>query len=256
MLLAIDVGNSHMVIGLFDNDRLIRHWRVATNRNSTADELAAQFHGLFALGGQDFKDINGVVLASVVPTMQTAWVAFTRQYLGCAPLVVDGSLNTGMQVRTDHPEEVGADRIVNAVAGYAQFKTSLIIVDFGTAITLDCVSAQGDYLGGAIAPGLAISLEALSSRTARLPRVDISTPPVAAIGTNTVDAMKSGLLYGFGGLVEGLINRIMAQFEPDRPKIIATGGMAEIIAPYAPSIEAVLPMLTLEGLRILYDRNA
>ncbi|OIP51434.1 MAG: pantothenate kinase [Deltaproteobacteria bacterium CG23_combo_of_CG06-09_8_20_14_all_60_8] len=256
MLLAIDVGNSHMVIGLFDHGRLTHHWRMATNRNSTADELAARFHSLFALGGTGFTDIDGVVLASVVPTMQTAWVAFTRQYLGRAPLVVDGRLDTGMRMRTDHPEEVGADRIVNAVAGYAQFDTSLIIVDFGTAITLDCVSAQGDYLGGAIAPGLAISQEALSSRTARLPRVDVSSPPAAAIGTNTVDAMKAGLLYGFGGLVEGLINRIKAEFAPDRPKVIATGGMAEIIAPYAPSIEAVLPMLTLEGLRILHERNA
>ncbi len=255
MLLAVDVGNSHMVIGLFTEEKLTHHWRVKTDRKSTPDELAALFHSLFNVHHISFTDISDVILASVVPTMQAAWVEFTQQHFNQKAVLVDSGMETGMKVLTDNPAEVGADRIVNAVAGYTRFKKALIIVDFGTAITLDCVSEHGEYLGGAIAPGLAISLDALSGQTAKLPRVDISTPPVSAMGTNTVEAIKSGLLYGFGGMVEGLINRIKEEFHPISPMVISTGGMASLISPYAPSIEEVIPMLTLEGLRLLHARN-
>jgi type III pantothenate kinase len=170
-------------------------------------------------------------------------------------LVVNDKLNTGIKVCIDNPGEVGADRIVNAVAAYFEFKTALVIIDFGTAITWDCVSAKGEYLGGIIAPGLSISMEALGSRTAKLPQVDISTPPTTAIGTNTVAAIKSGILFGYGAMVDGLVQRVKKELEPDIPHTIATGGMARMIAPYAESIDHVDPMLTLKGLRILHERN-
>jgi len=255
MLLAVDVGNSHMVIGVFDDKQLRCHWRVKTDPASTVDELASLFHCLFIMEDIRFSDISGVIIASVVPPMQFAWASFTRKYLNAAPLLVDNKLDTGIPILIENPAEVGADRIVNSVAGYAKYGTALIIVDFGTAITLDCVSVRGEYLGGVIAPGLAISMEALGSRTSKLPRVDISTPPAHAIGTNTVDAIKSGILYGYAGLIEGLIKRIREQMAPETPKVIATGGMAGLIAPYTESIETVEPMLTLEGLRLLYERN-
>ncbi len=256
MFLAVDVGNSHMVIGVYEENRLICHWRMKTDRSSTVDELAALFHGLFSMREIGFADISGVIIASVVPPMQAAWAAFSKKYFNTEPLLVTENVKTGMKILTDNPAEVGADRIVNAVVAYEQYRLPLIIVDFGTAITFDCVSANGEYLGGAIAPGLAISLEALGSRTAKLPRVDISAPPARPIGANTVDAIKSGILYGYGGLIDGLVKRLREDFAPAVPKVIATGGMAELIAPYAESIEAVDPMLTLEGLRLLYERNS
>lgn len=255
MLLAVDVGNSHMVIGVFEKEQLRCHWRIKTDQSSTVDELASIFHGLFAMENIAFNEITGIIIASVVPPMELAWAEFTQKHLNVSPLLVNDSINTGITIKTDNPAEVGADRIVNSVAAYERYKTALIIVDFGTAITLDCVSSKGEYLGGAIAPGLSISLEALGSRTAKLPKVDISSPPPNAIGTNTIDAIKSGILYGYAGLIEGLISRIKEQIKPGTPKIIATGGMAKLIASYAQSIETVEPMLTLEGLRLLYERN-
>lgn len=255
MLLAVDVGNSHMVIGVFENEQLRCHWRVKTDQSSTVDELGSLFHGLFAMEGIYFDDITGIIIASVVPPMELAWAEFTQKHLTVSPLLVNDNINTGIKIKTDNPAEVGADRIVNSVAGFEQYNTALIIIDFGTAITLDYVSSKGEYLGGIIAPGLSISLEALGSRTAKLPRVDISSPPPNAIGTNTIDAIKSGILYGYAGLIEGLISRIKDQVEPEKPKVIATGGMAKLIAPYTQSIETVEPMLTLKGLRLLYERN-
>ncbi|MDH5298927.1 MAG: type III pantothenate kinase, partial [Desulfobulbaceae bacterium] len=214
MLLAIDVGNSHMVIGLFKDDRLRYHWRVNTNRDSTGDELAALFHSLFALEELTFEHVHGIIIASVVPPMQSAWTTFSRKHLELDPLFVNETVAAGMVIRTDNPAEVGADRIVNGVAAYHRYQTALIVVDFGTATTFDCISEQGEYLGGAIAPGLAISLDALGKRTAKLPRVDISTPPDKAIGTNTVAAIKSGILLGYGGLVDGLVKHIKAEMAP------------------------------------------
>jgi type III pantothenate kinase len=255
MLLAIDVGNSHTVCGIFESAQLLYHWRLKTDRRKTSDELAISFHTMLAIKGLAFQDISAVVIASVVPTQQKAWVNFTAK-TGWPVLQVNSkTMHTGMKILTDNPQEVGADRIVNAVAAYNRFHASLIVVDFGTAITFDCVSADGDYIGGVIAPGIAISLDALSARTAKLPRVDISTPPPTIIGTNTVNAIKSGILYGYGGMVTGIIEQLQKPYAPDEPKVIATGGMAELIIPYTDAIELSEPNLTLEGLRILYEKN-
>jgi type III pantothenate kinase len=255
MLLAIDVGNSHIVCGLFSKGKLSWHWRINTSASATGDELAAAFHGLFSLENLSFAEVHGIIIASVVPQMETAWLTFSRKHLQLDPLWVDTRLDFGMQILTDQPAEVGADRLVNAVAAFQHYRSALIIVDFGTAITFDCVSAAGDYLGGAIVPGIGISLEALGQKAAKLPRLDISAPPAAAIGTNTVAAIRAGILYGYGGLVDGLVKRLRDEMAPDNPKVIATGGMAPLIAPYTPAIERVEPMLTLEGLRLLYECN-
>jgi type III pantothenate kinase len=256
MLLAIDIGNTNTVIGLFTDREIATHWRIPTNPAATADELAAILKGLFNLEGYDFAGVAGVIIASVVPAVQTAWTTMTRKYFKATPLTVDQNLKSAITVKVDNPAELGADRLVNAAAGFERYHTALIIVDFGTAITFDCVSGKGEYLGGAIAPGLGISLEALGSRTAKLPRVDISTPPPHAIATNTVDAIKSGLLFGYGGMVEELVRRLRSEMAPEAPTVIATGGMAGLIAHFAPSIKAVLPMLTLEGLLLLHERNS
>jgi len=257
MLLAVDVGNSHTVLGLFHDTTLLCDWRMQTNRNTTTDELAAVLHGLFTLRQHHFAEISAVIVGSVVPPLDSVWRKIAKKYLRSEVLFVSaGGIDTGITVVTDHPAEVGADRIINAVAAYSRYQKELIIVDFGTAITFDCVSARGEYLGGAIAPGLGISFDALVSRTAKLSRVDISAAPRQPIGTNTETALQSGLLYGFGGMVEGLVGRLAAQFLPAVPKVIATGGMAGVIAPFAPCIEAVEPMLTLEGLRIIHARNS
>ncbi len=256
MLLTIDVGNSHLVIGLFKDSILRYHWRVNTHRNSTGDELAALFHSLFILEKLTFEHVHGIIIASVVPQMQSAWVHFSRRHIELNPVFInDDDLNLEMPILIDNPEQVGADRIVNAIAAYEKHQSALIVIDFGTAITFDCISAQGEYLGGAIAPGMAISLDALSQRTARLPSVDISTPPEKAIGTNTVTAIKSGILFGYGGMVEGLVARLKTELSPAEVRVVATGGMAALIAPHAPSIEAMEPMLTLEGLRLIHDRH-
>ncbi|MCJ7602994.1 MAG: type III pantothenate kinase [Desulfobulbaceae bacterium] len=257
MLLAVDIGNSHMVLGLFEDRTLVSDWRMQTNRSTTSDELAARLHGLFQLKNRRFDEITAVIIGSVAPPLESVWCNLAKKYLHCEPLLVSGGkVDTGIAIVTDNPGEVGADRIINAVAAYSRYKKDLIIVDFGTAITFDCVSSRGEYLGGAIAPGLNISFDALINQTAKLPRIDISSPPCQPIGTSTETALRSGLLYGFGGLVEGLVSRIAQQFRPAIPKVIATGGMAGAIAPFAPSIESVEPMLTLEGLQIIHARNS
>ncbi|HCC55245.1 MAG TPA: type III pantothenate kinase [Desulfobulbaceae bacterium] len=256
MLLAVDIGNTHMVIGVFTGPKLRCHWRIKTDKGSTVDELAVIFHGLFVMEGLRFNDISDTIISSVVPTMQATWTTFATRYLETVPLMVGSDkVQTDMPVLIDNPAEIGADRLVNAVAAYARFKGALIVVDFGTAITWDCVSATGEYLGGAIAPGLSIAMEALGSRTAKLPQVDISTPPDAPIGTNTVAAIKSGILFGYGGMVDGLIRRLREQMAPDLPQTVATGGMATLIAPYTNSIDHLDPMLTLTGLQLLHERN-
>lgn len=254
MLLAIDVGNSHTVSGLFQGEKLLRHWRLKTDRRKTADELATTFHTLFLMNGISFQDISAVIIASVVPTQQRSWEEFIKN-VGWQYLKVTAGSDNGMKILTDNPREVGADRIVNAIAAYESYPSALIVVDFGTAITFDCVSAKREYLGGAIVPGIAISIDALSERTAKLPRVDISEPPASIIGRTTVDAIKSGILFGYGCLVDGMIGKISTQFAPHSPVVVATGGMAEVIAPYAETIENIDPLLTLKGLRLIYERN-
>jgi type III pantothenate kinase len=262
MLLAIDIGNSHTVIGLFKNDLLIGQWRFKSDRDVTADELAIHLHGLFSLIDLDPKEITGISLASVVPTLQAAWIASCRKYLSAnleSPLMAVSAENIteSIQIKTDHPEEVGADRLVNSIAGWQKYRCNLVIIDFGTAITFDCVSARCEYLGGAILPGIAIALDALSSRTAQLPRIDVSVGPEKVIGTSTVQAMKSGILHGYGALVDGMTHKIRQEMgcAVEELKVIATAGMAHIIAPYAHSIEELEPTLTLEGLHFIHSRQ-
>ena len=260
MLFVVDIGNSHTVSGLFDDDQLLGHWRLKSDRNRTDDELALRYHGLFGMAGIDKADLRGIVIASVVPTLETAWQAFTSKYFGATldhpPLVVSAeSLRDQISIKTDHPEEVGADRLVNALAAWQQYREDLVIIDFGTAITFDCVSADCSYLGGSILPGIAISLDALASRTAKLPRIDIASPPAKVIGTSTVEAMKSGILYGYGAMIDGVIEKIAAEMghTADSLRVIATGGMASLISPYARRIGEVDPLLTLHGLRVIHQ---
>lgn len=261
MLFAIDVGNSHTVTGLFKDGELIGHWRLKSDRERTADELAIRYHALFSMAGVDKTEITGIILASVVPSLEAAWVSCCGKYFSEhleKPLFVVSSKTIShiITVATDYPEEVGADRLVNAVAAWEQYQQNLIIIDFGTAITFDCVSSRCEYLGGTILPGIAISLDALSSRAAKLPRIDVSTPPERIIGRNTIQAMKSGILYGYGALVDGLSEKIRSDFcrNGEDLLILATGGMAHLIAPYTTVIHEVNPMLTLRGLHSLFHK--
>ena len=261
MLFTIDVGNSHTVTGLFDGDRLVGQWRLKSDPERPDDELAIRYHALFAMAEINKNDIDGVILASVVPPLESAWIACISNYFSKnlnKPLQIVSSATIGhlVTVATDYPEEVGADRLVNAIAAWERYQENLIIIDFGTAITFDCVSAKCEYLGGTILPGIAISLDALSTRTAKLPRIDIVTPPPAVIGRNTIDAIKSGVLNGYGALVDGMAEKIRNELCPEGQtmKVLATGGMAHLIAPYSKCIEEVDTMLTLHGLHLLYHK--
>lgn len=253
MLLAIDVGNTNIVIGAYDGTRLLASWRIATEVQRQADEYAVLLRGLSELGGVSLAQVRGVALASVVPPLTETFRALARQYLRVEPLVVEPGIRTGVRVRVDNPREVGADRIVNALAAQQLYGTPAIVIDLGTATTFDAVSAEGDYLGGAIAPGIQVALEALVGRTSRLQRIELARPKTA-IGRNTVAAMQSGLLFGYVGLVEGLIDRFQQELGGDA-KVIATGGLARLIAAETPKIQVVNPELTLEGLRLIYELN-
>ena len=253
MLLVIDVGNSNIVLGIYDREKLLRDWRVSTDKAKTTDEYGILLHELFRLAGLGFKDITDIIISSVVPTLTGVLERLSISYFGFRPLVVGPGIRTGMPIQYDNPKEVGADRIVNAVAGYEKYRTSLIIVDFGTATTFDYVNRKGEYCGGAIAPGLMISTEALFQKASKLPRVDIVKPP-SIIARNTVNSMQAGIYYGYIGLVDEIVTRIKTESR-DTPKVIATGGLAALIAAESKCIEAVEEYLTLEGLRILHQRN-
>jgi len=253
MLLVIDVGNTNIVLGVFDGPKLVADWRIATRQNKTDDEYGIQFKQLFSLAGLQSAVPSGCILASVVPPLQGVIERACKKYFGQAPLVVEPGIKTGMSVLYENPREVGADRIVNAVAAYEQWKCGLIVVDFGTATTFDLVTPKGEYLGGVICPGIGISAEALFMRAAKLPRIDL-TAPKSAIGRNTVDSMRSGLVYGYAEMVDGLIRRLRDEL-PYENKVIATGGHAAIIAEHSQSIAAIEPRLTLYGLRIIYELN-
>ena len=256
MLLAIDVGNTNIVLGVFERDELIRSWRLQTVRDRTADELGLAVGGLFANSHIDRSQIHGIVLGSVVPPLTNTVVGMLWRDFLRKPLVVDPATNAGMPIRYSNPSEVGADRIVNAIAAFDQFGGNgrpLIVCDFGTATTLDAVSGKGEYLGGAICPGVSISADALFQRAARLPRIEVRKPETV-IGRTTVGAMESGLFFGYVGMVEGLVRRMDAELGGNSV-CVATGGLAVVIAPETKLFEHVDVELTLQGLRIVWERN-
>ncbi len=257
MLLAIDIGNTNIVLGVFDRDVLIQSWRLSTNRQRTADELGIWIAQLFRHRGLDIGAVDGVAIASVVPQLTGTTVEMSTRYFGRAPLVVEGAVRTGMPILYDTPADVGADRIVNGVAAYERHGRpagkAVIVVDFGTATTFDAITTGGEYLGGVICPGVQISADALFQRAARLPRVDVRRPD-RVVGQSTVGSMQSGLFYGYVGLVEGIVQRMRAELGV--PLVcIATGGLAELIAPETTAIEAVDRDLTLHGLRMIWQMN-
>ena len=253
MLLCIDIGNTNITLGLFKEGSLGPRWRLATNYERMPDEFGIQLLGLFSHHEINIDQVKAGIIASVVPPLTEKWIQVCRSYLNIDLLSVDGAMNTGIELKVDEPTEVGADRIVDAVAAFQLYGGPACIVDFGTATTFDAVAANGDYLGGAIAPGIGISRDALAQKTAKLPKVDLKPPP-SPIGTNTIHAMQSGLLLGYIGLVEGMVARFRAELGPEM-KVIATGGLAELIADETEIIQIVAPWLTLDGLNIIFQQN-
>jgi len=254
MLLVIDVGNANIVLGIYDGKKLVQNWRIRTEKNTTEDEFNVLVKGLFAGSGILPEHIENTIISSVVPPVVSILDSFCRKYLKHAPHWVDARSSSGMPVLYSNPKEVGADRIVNAVAAYEKYKTSLIIIDFGTATTFDAVSEKGEYLGGAISPGIMISSEALFMRASKLPRVEIFTPPEKVIGKDTVSSIQSGIIYGYAGLVDGIVRRMSAEMQTN-PRVISTGGLAPLMTDVCESIEAVESNLTLEGLRIIHEKS-
>lgn len=255
MLLCIDVGNTNIVMGVFDQERIIGHWRVRTEKETTYDELGILICNLFQTSGIKMDRVSGIIISSVVPPLINTLEGLSEKYFNIKPVIVGRGIKTGMPIRYDNPKEVGADRIVNSVAAYEKYRCGLIIVDFGTATTFDCVTPEGEWIGGAISPGLIISGEALFSRTSKLPRIETYSTPKNVIAKDTISAMNAGILYGYAGLVDGIITRIKKEMGCD-VKVIATGGIAPLIAKETVTIDLIDENLTLEGLKLLYKRNS
>ena len=253
MLLVADVGNTQTHLGVFEGEDLGQHWRFQTRSGATGDELAERIAGFFSLCGMSFNDVDAVCVSSVVPPLGSQFEQLSKRYLEAECLTIGPGVKTGMPIRIENPLEVGADRLVNAIAAYDRFGEACVSVDFGTGINIDVVSAEGEYLGGAIGPGLAPSLSALIERAARISRMDLEEPR-EAIGRSTRAAINSGFIFGFAGLIDGIVGRI--EEELPNPKLLATGGYAAAVVPYSETIEEVDDMLTLKGLRLIHERNA
>src|ERR687892_741639 len=249
MLLVVDVGNTQTHFGTFRDGELVEHWRFATVRDSTADELGAALRSLLELRGVGFEDLEAAIVSSTVPQLRPEWTEMARRYLDIDMPVVGPGLRTGMPIRYDNPREIGPDRLVNAVAAYEKLGGPCVVVDFGTAVTHDVVSVDGEYLGGVIFPGVEISLEALSDRAAALPKIDL-VEPRALVGKSTVDAIRSGMIFGYAAMVDGIVGRLREQLGADT-KAVATGGLAHVVVPFCDSLDEVDDLLTLNGLKII-----
>lgn len=249
MLLAVDVGNTQTVLGIYEGERLVEHWRLATERTRTGDELGVLLGGML-----DFESVDGICLSSTVPTLIREWVRLAERWAQAPVLVVGPGVKTGIPIRYDDPREVGPDRIVNSVAAKARYGAPVIVVDFGTSTNFDVVSPAGEYVGGVLAPGIETSMEALFARAARLVKVDYVEPP-SVIGKTTVGGLQSGVVYGFAGQVDGIVTAIRGELGVEA-RVIATGGLAELVAPHSSTIESVDPFLTLDGLRLVWEANA
>jgi len=254
MLLVVDVGNTQTHFGTFRDEELVEHWRFATVRESTADELGAALRNLLELRGLTFEDLSASIVSSTVPALEPEWTEMAERYLGHEMLVVGPGLKTGMAIRYDNPREIGADRLVNAVALRERFKGAAVCVDFGTATTFDVLSAEGEYVGGALMTGIEISLDALTERGARLPKVELA-PPKTVIGKNTIDAIRSGVVFGYAGAVDAILRRLYDELGRHVP-VVATGGLGKLVVPFTEEITEVDDLLTLTGLRLLYELNA
>ncbi|OAB33581.1 pantothenate kinase [Paenibacillus macquariensis subsp. defensor] len=254
MILVVDIGNTNIVLGIYNNRELVHHFRLSTTRQSTVDEYGVMIFNLFRMSDISVKDIEGVIISSVVPPLVNVFEEMCQKFIHKIPLVVGPGIKTGLNLRYENPREVGADRIVNAVAAVNQYKGPLVVVDFGTATTFDCIDAKGNYLGGAIVPGIGIATEALYQRASKLPRIELEKPK-KVIGRNTIHAMQAGIIFGYAGQVDGIVERIKVEMEAPDLKVVATGGLAELIASETKCIQEVNSMLTLEGLRLIYERN-
>ena len=253
MLFVMDIGNTNIAMGIYQGNNFKHCWRISTDTNKTSDELGVLLNQLFEYKGVSFKDINAVVISSVVPTIMSDMETMCEEYIGLKPLIIGPDIKTGLVIKFDNPKEVGADRIVNAVAAIEKYGAPTIVVDFGTATTFDAISPEKYYLGGAIAPGIDISVDALFSKAAKLPRVELKKPD-SIIGKSTVKCMQAGILYGYIGQVDGIVDRIKKELGGS-PVVIATGGLAGFIVPYCDTVEHIDPHLTLEGLKIIFERN-